>query len=213
MLQAEASVARDQCLAQGECGDPDWEVDEEDPVPAQGLGQRASGEQTERPAGDGYEHVRAHRPRPVGRLRELGDDDREDHGGLHRRADALDEAGGDQEALTRREPAQRRRGGEHDDPGEKYTPSAEQVPESPGEQQEAAERDEEGVDDPGEIALGEVELALDRGKRHVHDRRVEDDHELREAHDHKSHPAATVADYGERRGGAVHLIQTVEANK
>jgi hypothetical protein len=162
VFQPDAFVLGDQCPARSEGGDADREVDEEDPVPAEGLGQGAAGEQAERAAGDGDEDVGAHRPCPVARLRELGDDDGEDHRGLQRAADALDEAGGDQKALTGRQAAKCRRGREYDDSGEEHALAAEQVAESPGEQQEAAERDKEGVDDPGEVALGEVEVALDR---------------------------------------------------
>jgi hypothetical protein len=81
-------------------GQADREVDEEDPVPAQRLGERSAGEQAEGAAGDGGEHVRAHRPSALSGLRELGDDDGQDHGRLHGGTDALDEAGGDEKALA-----------------------------------------------------------------------------------------------------------------
>ena len=53
-------------LPEHDRGDADREVDEEDPVPAERLGQRAAGEQAERAAGDGDEHVGAHRAGAVG---------------------------------------------------------------------------------------------------------------------------------------------------
>ena len=62
------------------------------------------------------------------------------------------------------------------------------IAEPAGQQQEAAERDEEGVDDPGQVALGEVEVALNRRQRDVHDRGVEHDHELAR-HDSRQAPA------------------------
>ena len=107
-------------------------------------------------------------------MRELGGDDREDHRRLHRGADALDEAGADQRTLLGRQPAQRRSGGEHDHAGEEYALAAEQVAEPTGEQQEARECDEKGIDDPGEGSLAEVQVALDGGEGDVHDRRVEE---------------------------------------
>ena len=55
----------------------------------------------------------------------------------------------------------------------------EEVGEAPAEQQEAAEGEGVGVDDPGEVVLGEVQRAPDRGQRDVDDRGVEDDDELR----------------------------------
>ena len=66
----------------------------------------AAGEQPERAAGDRDEDVGAHRAGALGRLGELGDDDREDHRGLGGGADALEEAGADQDALVGREPAE-----------------------------------------------------------------------------------------------------------
>src|SRR6185312_3637524 len=89
-----------------------------------------------------------------------------------------------------------RGGGEEDEPGEEHAPAAEQVAESPGEQQEAAEGDEERVDDPGQIALAEMQVMLDRGERHVHDRGVEHDHELGQADNHEGHPPAVVGGDG-----------------
>ncbi len=69
--------------------------------------------------------------------------------------------------------------------------AADQVAEPAGQQQEAAEGDEECVDDPGEVALGEVEVVLDRRQGNVHDRGVEHDHQLCEAYDHEREPAAS----------------------
>ena len=47
-------------------------------------------------------------------------------------------------------------------PIEEDPPLADQVAEPPGEQQQAAERDQIGVDDPGEVRLREAEVVLDR---------------------------------------------------
>ena len=61
-----------------------------------------------------------------------------------------------------------------------------------GQEQQAAEGDEERVDDPGQVALAEVEVLLDRGQRDVHDRDVEHDHQLRQADDGERGPAAAI---------------------
>ena len=168
---------------------PIGEVDEEHPVPAQDLGEQAAGEQPERAAGDGDEHVRAHRPGTLRGLGELGDDDRQDHRRLGGGADALQQAGADQRALARGEAAQQRREREDDEAGEEDPPAPEEVAEAPGQEQQAAEGDEEGVDDPGEVRLAEAQIVLDRRQRDVHDRDVEDDHQLREADDDQRRPA------------------------
>ena len=139
--------------------DADREVDEEDPVPAQRLGEQPAGEQAERAAGDRDEHVRAHRAGALGGLRELGDDDREDHRRLGGGADALQQARADQRALRRGDAAQQRRDGERDEAGEEHALAPDEVAEPAGQQQQAAERDEERVDDPGQVRLAEVEVA------------------------------------------------------
>ena len=51
------------------------------------------------------------------------------------------------------------------------------------EQQQAAERERVGGDDPLAVAVGEVQRLLRGRQRDVHDRRVEDDHQLRDAED------------------------------
>ena len=184
--------AADQRVAEREGGRADREVDEEDPVPAQHLGQQASDEQAERAAGDRDEHVRAHRAGPLGGLRELGDDDRQDHRGLGGGADALEHAGADQRLLARGEPAQQRRERERDEAGKEDALAPDEVAEPAGQEQQAPEGDEEAVDDPGQVGLAEAEVALDRRQRDVHDRDVEDDHQLREADDDQGRPAAAV---------------------
>src|SRR6266849_2695085 len=55
--------------------------------------------------------------------------------------------------------------------------------------QQAPVRDQVGVDDPGKLSLAEAQVALDRRQSDVHDRRVEDDHELAETDDDERHPA------------------------
>src|SRR5918995_1059697 len=54
-------------------------------------------------------------------------------------------------------------------------------------QGEPAERQAVGDDDPLEVGLAQAQLGLDRGDGHVHDRQVEDDHELRSAHQRQHH--------------------------
>ena len=184
--------ARMKARPSDERDDADGEVDEEDPVPAQGLGEQPAGEQAERAAGDRDEHVCAHRAGALDGAGELGDDDRQDHGRLGGGADALQQAGADQLCLRRRDAAQQRRGREDDEAGEEDAPPAEEVAETAGQEQQAAERDEERVDDPRQVRLAEAEVVLDRGQRDVHDRDVEDDHQLREADDDQRCPAAAI---------------------
>jgi hypothetical protein len=117
-------------------------------VPAECLCEHAAGQQPERAAGDGHEHVGAHRAGPLACLRELGDDDREDHRGLRRGTDALQEAGGDQRPLRGRDAAQKRGRSEDRQADEEDALTPGQVTEAAGEEQQAPERDQERVDDP-----------------------------------------------------------------
>ena len=59
-----------------------------------------------------------------------------------------------------------------------HAAAAEQVGHPPAQQQEAAERERVGVHDPRQVGACEVQVLADRGQRHVHDRRVDHDHEL-----------------------------------
>ena len=122
----------------------------------------AADEQADRAAADRDEDVDAHRLRALGGLGELGDDHRDDHRRGDRAAEALEEARGDQQRLVVGEPAQHRGRGEERDAGEEDPLAADQVAEAAGQQQEAAERDQVGVDDPGQVGLREVQVALDR---------------------------------------------------
>ena len=73
--------------------------------------------------------------------------------------------------------------GEERRPDQEQAPVPEEVAEPAAEQQEAAEREQVGVDDPGERGLGEPEVLSDRRQRDAHDRHVEDDHQVAQAED------------------------------
>jgi hypothetical protein len=106
VFEPQPLVGADQRAAEREGHQADREVDEEDPVPAERLSEQAAGQQSKRTARDRDEHVRAHRTGTRGRLRELGDDDREDYRCLRGSADPLQQACSDQRARARRDAAQ-----------------------------------------------------------------------------------------------------------
>ena len=95
----------------------------------------------------------------------------------------------------RRQAAGDRGDGEGDDAAEEDPLVAEQVAEPAGQQQEAAEGQQVGVDHPGQRGLGEAEVGADRGQRDVHDALVEHDHQVAQAQHVERQPAAP------RRGG------------
>ena len=85
-------------------------------------------------------------------------------------------------------------------PAMKIALAAEDVRRAAAEQQEAAEQQRVGVDDPLQVGLAEVQILLDRRQRDVHDRRVEDHHELGEADEDQRHPAVVFASQPSRGG-------------
>src|SRR6185312_17084486 len=84
-------------------------------------------------------------------------------------------------------------------PGEEHAAAPEQVGGAPTEHEEAGEGEGVGVDDPLEAGRGEAQPAADLGQGDVDDRDVEDDHELREAHDEQKR--CPVADFFGGGGG------------
>ena len=90
-------------------------------------------------------------------------------------------AGGDELAQRAGQAGGQRRRREQGEAGDQHVAPAEQVGGPPAEQQEAAERQAVGDDDPLQVGLGDAEVGLDRRQGHVHDGEVEHDHELRPA--------------------------------
>ena len=101
--------------------------------------------------------------------------------------------------------ADRRRDREADQTDQERALAAEDVGDPAAEQQEAAEGQRVGRDDPLPVVVGEVQRVLRGGQRDVHDRRVQHDHELRDAQHGKDEPATGVVrvatGYGSRAAG------------
>jgi hypothetical protein len=79
---------------------------------------------------------------------------------------------------------------EDDQSGHEHSPAAVQVGQPPVQQQQAAEGEAVGVDDPRQAVAREVRRNADRRQRDVRDRHVDRDHELG-ADDQQQHPPAT----------------------
>ena len=82
---------------------------------------------------------------------------------------------------------------EQADAGEEDAPAPDQVAEAPRQQQQPAEGDQVGVDDPREARRGEAQVVLDRGQRDVDDRHVEHDHQHPDAQHVQRDPAPSSA--------------------
>ena len=188
-------------------GEADRHVDEQHPLPAGVLGQEAAEQHAGGAAGAGDRAPDAQRAVALGALGEGRGDDRQRGRGEDRGAEALDGAGGDQPARALGETTGQRGGGEEDQAGDEDAAAAEQVGHAPAEQQEAAEDERVRVDDPGQVLLGEVEVAAHRGQRDVDDRGVEDDDELRRG---EQRQREALAGDGSRFGHGGRLLQRAD---
>ena len=83
-------------------------------------------------------------------------------------------------------------------PIEEQPPMTEEIAEPAAEEKKAAESQQVRVDHPGERGLREAEVVPDRRQRDVHDRAVEDDHDVAQAEDVERDPAFAVVQ-GHRR--------------
>src|SRR5262249_52461483 len=111
-------------------------------------------------------------------FRKRGGQDGQGCGREQRRSQSLESTEADQRALGPGQAVEKRADGEEDEPCDENAPTPEQVGEPTAEQQHAAEEDGVRGDDPLQALLAEVEVGLDRREGDVHDRHVEDDHEL-----------------------------------
>ena len=177
-LDARVAALVEQDRREDEPRHSDRNVDEEDPLPAEQVGQHAA----EQHAGDGAERAdrtpRAECGVPLLALRERRAEDRECCGRDHRGAEPLQRARADQRGLAPGEPGEERRSREDDQPGDEHAPTADDVGDPPAEQEEASEEERVGAHDPLEALPREPEVGLDGRKGDVHDRDVEHDHEL-----------------------------------
>src|SRR4051812_31119435 len=161
-------------------------------MPAQEVCEDPSEQDADRASAGGDEPEDTHRLRAIALLGEEGHDQRERDCGDDRAAEALHRTGAHEKPLRGREAAGERGEREKRDSSEEEAPVAVEVAEAPAKEEEAAEREEVGVRDPGERGLSEAEILADRRERDVHDRRVEDDHEVAEAEYEESDPAPAV---------------------
>ncbi len=173
--------------------DSDRHVDEEDPVPVEGVREHPSEQHADRPAARGDEAEHAHRLRALGRLREERHHQRQRDGGHDRAADALHGACADEHLLRRRESACSRSKREQGDAEQEQPSVAEDVAQPAAEQQEPTEGDQVRIDDPRERLLGEPEILLNRRQRNADDRHIEDDHQVAEAENQQGQPACAGA--------------------
>jgi hypothetical protein len=173
-------------------GDPDRHVQEEDVLPADVPGEETAGDQADRrPRGPDA----APQPKRLVALGAFGEHvhhdrkrRRQDNGGT----EALQSAHRDQEAVACGQPGAQRCSredsqAEHEDPS-----PPEQIGGATPEQQEAAEGQPVGGHDPLQVRLGEVQVASDGRQSDVHDREIDDRHEVRNSQHGERAPAVNL---------------------
>ena len=149
---------RDEPEREHERGDADRDVDEEDPWPGEVLRQHAAENQADGGAADRDRCPDAQRPRALLALGERRGDDRKCGRRDQRRAETLQRTRTDEHALARGKSVEERRAREDYEPDQEDPLPAEQVAGAAAEQQKAAEHEGVGVDDPLQVALGQVEV-------------------------------------------------------
>jgi hypothetical protein len=180
----------------------DRHVDEHGPAPVH-LGQRAAEDQADRRTGTGHRGIHAHGAVARTAGGEGRGDQRQGRGGGECRPDALQGAGPEQHPLALREAAEQRGAGEHEDTGHEHPAAPEQVAQAATQEEQSAEGQGVGRDDPREVLLGEAEVGHDVRHRDVHDRAVEHDHELGRTDHRERDPEVMAPAAGDvvRRGG------------
>ncbi len=175
--QAGAAVGGQDAQRQQGGGQAERQVDQEDPVPVQRLGEDSAEDLADRRAGRADEAEGADGTAALARLGEERDEHAEADRGGQGAADALEEAGGDQQLRAGGEGAQQRGRGEQRQAGDEHLPAADEVPEPAGQQEQPGEGDQIGVDGPGQAGGGEAEVLLDGRQGDGDDRAVQDDHQ------------------------------------
>ena len=137
-----------------------------------------------------------------------GGDQAQARRGQGRSADALQDAGRDQQPGIPGQAAGQAGGGKDHQAGLEHALAAEEVTGPGREEQEPAEGDQVAIDHPLLISRGEPESGLHGRQGDVHDRRVDDDHEVGHARDGQDdagrhvRPGGTCSRGGRRSGGS-----------
>ena len=191
--------------------EPDGHVEQEDPLPADRVGDHATDDQPERGARRADGAPDAESLVALGSFAERGHDDRERRGCHHGSADALQGTRGDHRGLRPGETREERCGDEEQKPDHEHAAAPEQVGGPTAEEQEPAEGQCVRAHDPLQVGGREAEIGLDRWQRHIHDGHVENDHEEGGAENGKRLPASRVELFlGADR--VFHVVPSVSLN-
>ena len=174
----------------------DRHIDQENPVPAEGLGQDTAGEQADRGTGRADEAVDPDRPGPVGAVRKQPDHHGEDDRRGDRTCCTLEEPSADEHGRRGREPAQARRDREGGNAEQEDPASSGEVADPARQQQHTTERHEIGTHHDAQLGRREPEILLDRRQRNGHHGAVEDDHQQARTQHQQGNPASSSGQRG-----------------
>ena len=159
-------------------GDTDRHVHEEDPPPAQSVGEKAADQWSGGHRRADGRPPRGDRASAIGAL--VGLPDQRQAGGEHRTtAQTLERTRPDQDARRRCQPARKRRRGEHHHADDEHPLSSVPVRQRTAGQNHAGQRQRIRIDHPLEIGKARVQIPLDRRQRHLHHGHVDEQHERR----------------------------------
>jgi hypothetical protein len=163
----------------GQCGDR--QVGEQDPAPAQRVGEHAADQRPGRVAEAGRpDDQRARERGPLGRQDVVG---HAEHGGPHQRAaDPHQRSAGDQPELVLGCAREQGEGGEDRRADEEHAPAPEHVGQAAAADDQHAEHERVGVDHPLDGRDVRVELLLDLRQCDAERGHVVGDHEHRDRH-------------------------------
>ena len=185
-------------------------------MPVERVGEDAAEQHADGAAAGHHEAEDAHRLRALGRLGEQGHDqrqrDRRDDGA----AEALHGARGDRASpATSARPQASEATVKSEMPTRNSRRWPKRSPSRPPSSRKPPKVSRYALTTQASDVCGEAEVVADRGQRDVHDRRVEDDHQVAEAEDEEREPAGAVvqvmtAFLSVRRSSAV---STVDASR
>ena len=167
----------------------DHKIDVQAPAPGQDLRERAAEYQAKRGASAGDRTEDPERRRPIRRSLERHRQQPQRRGRKQCAEYSLERAGGHEHAEGLSQTADRRSDREPDQAGDQGPLAPEQITELAAQQQEAAERQRVGGDDPLPALGREMQRLLRRRDRDGHDRRVQHHHQLRDAEQSQNRPS------------------------
>ena len=185
--------------------DREGDVDEERPAPVQVLGEEPAEDQTHGATATGDRPVDAEGLGPLLGVGEHHSEQRQRGRREQRAESALERPGAEQHRLGGGGAAEGGGGGEAEQADDEGALTPPEVGDTSAEQQQAAEGEGVGGDDPLLVAVRYAQVVLGGGQRDVHDGRVEYDHQLRQGDEHQRFPAAGVGERGARRVGEPRL--------